>query len=303
MDMLNLQSFYPESLRITDVIEEDKQITINMKSLNHRQRCQLCDQEMSDYHGTYVRTAQDLPIFGKNVILEITSYEYNCTNQSCRQKTFVDDYDEFLSRYSRMTVRCEEFVRIMAFATSCEGAAAICTKMGLKISGDTIIRMLKKMADDNPAPQCSDTIGVDDFAYRKGQTYCTVVCDWETRKPVAVLEGRDGESLRKWLQENKHVKKVTRDRASAYAKVISEVLPEAMQIADRFHLHQNLLNAVKEALKVELPNKIVIPHTTLEAREGAGTDEIPAPIEADVEECKKNQKHKQRIIGCRTTSV
>ena len=68
----------------------------------------------------------------------------------------------------------------------------------------------------------------------------------------------------KWLQENKHVKKVTRDRASAYAKVISEVLPNAMQIADRFHLHQNLLKAVKEAMRAELPNKIAIPNKNLE---------------------------------------
>jgi len=237
---------------------------------------------MLGYHGTYVRTAQDLPILGKNVILKITAYEYNCTNQNCEQKIITDDYENFLSRYSRMTSRCEEFIRILALSTSSEGASVICEKMGLKVSGDTIIRMLKKMADENPAPKCGDTVGVDDFAYRKGQSYCTVICDWETRKPVAVLEGRDGEELRKWLMENKHVKKVTRDRASAYAKVISEVLPEAMQIADRFHLHQNLLKAVKEALKAELPNKIAIPNAA-DPEEAASSQ-----IKTDAEKCKKN---------------
>lgn len=63
----------------------------------------------------------------------------------------------------------------------------------------------------------------------------------------------DGESLRKWLQNNKHVKAVTRDRASAYEKVIAEELPDAMQVADRFHLHQNLLDTIKKALNHELP--------------------------------------------------
>jgi len=288
MAKLDLQPNYPECLRITEIVETEKQIKIKMKSSKRQQECQICGHEMSGYHGTYMRTVQDLPIFGRSVILEITAYEYNCTNESCEQKTFVDDFDEFLSRYSRMTTRCEEFVRILALETSCEGAAIICAKLGLKISGDTIIRMLKKMADDNPAPQCGDTIGVDDFAYRKGQTYCTVVCDWETRKPVAVLEGRDGESLRKWLEGNKHVKKVTRDRASAYAKVISEVLPDAMQIADRFHLYQNLLNAVKEALKTELPNKILIPDTTPETKEGIETEQMPATNATESEEVKKN---------------
>jgi transposase len=76
---------------------------------------------------------------------------------------------------------------------------------------------------------------------------------------VEILFGRDGDTLREWLKRNKQVKKVTRDRAGAYAKAISDELPEAMQIADRFHLYQNLLKAVKEALKHELPNTIAIP--------------------------------------------
>jgi transposase len=244
---------------------------------------------MSEYHGTYVRRVKDLPILGKNVTLEITAYEYNCKNESCAQKTFVDDYDHFLCKFSRMTTRCEEFIRILALTTSCEGAAMICARMGLNVSGDTIIRMLKKMMIDNPVPKCGDTIGIDDFAYRKSHTYCTVVCDWGTRKPIAVLEGRDGESLRNWLQENKHVKKVTRDRAGAYAKAISEILPDAMQIADRFHLYQNLLNAVKEALKAELPNKIAIPNISPETIAGTEIEQESTYIDEEAEELKKNQ--------------
>ena len=181
-----------------------------------------------------------------------------------------------------MTSRCEEFVRILALSTSCEGASVICEKMGLKISGDTVIRMLKKMTEENPVQKCGDTVGIDDFAYRKGQTYCTVVCDWEARQPVAVFDGRDGESLREWLQENKHIRKVTRDRAGAYAKVISEILPEAMQIADRFHLHQNLLRAVKESLKAELPNKISVPNAE------NNVDSEQTVSSTDAEKCKKN---------------
>ena len=155
-----------------------------------------------------------------------------------------------------MTDRLEDFIRTLSFETNCEGAAAICKEMGIKVSGDTIIRMLRKLSD-KPLIQCSEAIGVDDFAYRKGQTYCMVICDVATREPVDILDGRDGDALREWLKRNKQVKKVTRDRAGAYAKAISEELPEAMQIADRFHLHQNLLKAVKEALKHELLNNIV----------------------------------------------
>jgi transposase len=255
---LEIRKFYPENLEIKKVIELEKQIIIKMKSQSKSINCPKCEKEAEKQHGTYKRTVQDLPILGKNVKLEINSYEYYCSNAECGQKIFIEEYDGFLSKYDRMTRRCEDLIRVLGMETSSEGASKICQSMGIKVSGDTIIRLIKSYASKADEPPCGTTIGVDDFAYRKGKTYCTVVCDEETRRPIAVLEGRDGESLKEWLKSRKHVTKVTRDRASAYAKVISEVLPEAMQIADRFHLCQNLLEAVKEALKTVLPKEIKI---------------------------------------------
>lgn len=255
---IDLQSFYPKELKIVDIAEEEQRIVIQLKSQKHSHNCPKCKSEMISYHGTYMRTAQDLPIFQKNVTLKIHAYEYYCTNDECSVTSFVEDYEGFVVRTSRMTSRLEEFIRTLALETNCSGAAAICKEMGIQTSGETIIRMLRKLAEQ-PAPQCGDTIGIDDFAYRKGHTYCTVICDGNTRAPIEILDGRDGEELKSWLKKNKQVKKVTRDRAGAYAKAISEALPDAMQIADRFHLHHNLLDAVKEALKREVPNKIAIP--------------------------------------------
>ena len=96
----------------------------------------------------------------------------------------------------------------------------------------------------------------------------------KTHEPITLLDGRNGDTLREWLKNNKNVKVVTRDRASAYAKVISEELPDAMQVADRFHLHQNLLETIKKALNQEIPATISIPHND-------------ASIDAE-EHCKKN---------------
>ena len=110
---------------------------------------------------------------------------------------------------------------------------------------------------------------VDDFAYRKGQTYCTIICDGESREPIEILEGRDGKTLRERLGKNNHIKKVKRDRASSYAKAISDILPEAMQIADRFHLYQNLLCAVKEALSSIIANEVVIANVMPELENNA----------------------------------
>jgi len=102
-------------------------------------------------------------------------------------------------------------------------------------------------------------VGIDDFAFKKRFTYETIIVDEKTHQTVAVLVGRDGTTLKEWLKSNKHIKTVTRDRASAYAKAISEVLPDTMQIADRFHLHQDLLKAITKALGREIPSTIAIP--------------------------------------------
>jgi transposase len=219
---------------------------------------------MMSYHGTYIRTVPDLLILGTKGIVKFTAYEYSCQNDGCPIKSFTEDYEGFIGKSERMTHRCEEQIKAVVAETSCEGAAAICGEIGIKVSGDTIIRMVKKSIEKKPAEKCSETIGVDDFAYRKGQTYCTIICDGESREPIEILEGRDGRTLREWLGKNKHIKKGTRDRASSYAKAISDILPEAMQIADRFHLHQNLLSAVKEALSSIISHEVVIPNVMRE---------------------------------------
>lgn len=131
--------------------------------------------------------------------------------------------------------------------------------MKVKISGDTVIRLLLKRYSAQPAAECGSTVGIDDFAFKKRHTYGTIIVDEATHKPVAVLDGRDGASLKEWLKQNKHVTTVTRDRASAYAKAVEEALPDCMQIADRFHLHQNLMDAVKKILGREIPATNAIP--------------------------------------------
>ena len=134
--------------------------------------------------------------------------------------------------------------------------------MNITISPDSVIRLLIRRYETQSEQVCSSTIGVDDFAFAKRKTYGTIIVDEKTHRPVAVLEGRDKDTLKNWLEHNKHVKAVTRDRASAYASAIEENLPAAMQIADRFHLHQNLLEAVRGALTGSVPATVKIPVNT-----------------------------------------
>lgn len=131
--------------------------------------------------------------------------------------------------------------------------------MNLKTSGDSVIHLLTKRYKLQEEYNCGSVIGVDDFAFKKRHTYGTIIVDGSTHKPVAILDGRDGGTLKEWLTKNKHVKTVTRDRASAYASAIQEIFPDAMQVADRFHLYQNLLEAIKNTVNSIVPVDIKIP--------------------------------------------
>lgn len=259
-DSLKLNMFFPsELLSITSVDYDDSSIHIKMQSKTHSCKCPECGQETETYHGTYLRKVQDLPILGKTARLHITAHEYVCNNRSCSKVTFVEDFDGFLSYYGRMTERCADFVCMLAMETSCEGCARICRAMKLQISGDSVIRLLTKRYRLHPVAKCGSAIGVDDFAFKKRHTYGTIIVDEATHRPVAILDGRDGMTLKEWLKNNKHVKTVTRDRASAYSSATQEILPDAMQIADRFHLHQNLLEAVKSTVNSVIPVDVRIP--------------------------------------------
>lgn len=257
---LNLQNFYPPELKILSVDDtSDKEIVIRMKSTSTSCTCRKCGSLLTKHHGSHHRIAQDLPILGKRVRLDMQIFDYQCTSESCGSFASPETFDGFLNYNCRMTERLEDFICLLAIETSCEACARIMQTMNVKVSGDTVIRLLIRRYEQQPEFKCGSSIGIDDFAFKKRNTYGTIIVDEKTHNPVAVLEGRDGNSLKEWLRNNQHVTSVTRDRASAYSKAVSEVLPDCMQIADRFHLHQNLMEAVKKVLGREISATIAIP--------------------------------------------
>jgi transposase len=254
---LDLKTFYPKEVEIRKIIETKDVIQLHLKSRTRKQCCPKCGQPSEVYHSTYSRKLQDLPILAKRTEVYLKAYRYYCHTEGCDQKVFCETIHDFFGTYKRMTGRLEDFIIALATQTSCEGAARICSKLGIKVSGDTIIRMFLKRAETIKSPQ-TDIVGIDDWAYKKRYTYGTIIVDGRTHQPIDLLDGRDGKALKAWLAENKQVKVITRDRANAYATAIQEVLPHAMQVADRFHLYQNLMEAIQKVMSQELPARIRI---------------------------------------------
>ena len=183
--------------------------------------------------------------------------KYFCDNRDCEVDIFTER-NSLVNHYSQFTTRCREYMLKVATHVNCEAAVKIPAYQGIRVSGDTLLNMIKTAGEEYKS-EIGKSIGVDDWAYRRGQEYGTIICDLETHKVVEVLEGRDGETFEKWLRGHPDIELVSRDRASAYSSAVGNTLPEAVQIADRFHITKNLLDALKDTMKTFMPEVVEIP--------------------------------------------
>ena len=207
MNTFDLDSFFPkEKLQLIKAEQTNDIIHIYLKSKTKSCVCPKCGQSTEEYHGTYVRHVQDLPILGKNVQLHIKAHEYKCTNTDCNASTISENFNGFLNYYSRMTERCADFICSLALETSCEGCSRICKVLGIKISEDTVIRLLLKRYQAMEHDFTGDKIGIDDFAYKKRHIYGTIIVDEETHNPITLLD-EDMMSVRELLFKNSQKEK------------------------------------------------------------------------------------------------
>ena len=245
--------------------ETDKRIDIFLKSSVHSCKCPFCGMESSALHATYERTLQEIPIRCKPTYVHANVFKYDCENLGCGHKVFMEPLP-FASASQVRTDSLNALVLAMAMFMSNEGASAVLSLMGVTISNDTIQRLYDRIEfKDDPDVEA---VGIDDVATRKGQKYATAIYDLKDHHMIALLDGRDGAALKEWLRDHKKIRLVARDRASAYASAINEVLPGCTQAADRFHLLQNLLDRLKDIFKDEVPSTIFI-------RGGAVLDKAP----------------------------
>lgn len=240
---------------VYDWVEDDDSITIFAKSQTPSSTCPDCGSISHDKHATYHRTIQMVPIRLKTTYVDINAYKYNCDKPECSRKTFMEPLS-FASFYQTRSDELTSLILAVSLFLSNEGASNVLGLIGIKVSNDTIKRIYDRIVIEDDVD--IETVGIDDVAIRKGQTYATAVYDMKTHHMLALLDGRDAETLKTWLKDHTKIKKVARDRASAYASAINEILPECIQVADRFHLLQNLIDKMREIFKEELPKKIFI---------------------------------------------
>lgn len=244
--------------------EKEDSLHIYIKSKEHDCACPVCGKMSTRRHATYKRTLQDTPIHCKQTFLHANVYKYDCENPECDCKVFMETLP-FAKASQVRTDALNTLILATSMFLSNEGASKVLALLGIQVSNDTIQRLYDRIefVDDPDVEE----IGVDDVAIRKGRTYATAIYDLKDHHLIALLDGRDGAPLKEWLASHNKVRLVARDRASAYASAISEILPNCVQVADRFHLLQNLLEYMKDIFKEEMPPKIYIQNGELSEKE------------------------------------
>ncbi len=246
---------FGEKYPIYKVEEINNKIILHIKSKLHQCECPHCHQISDSYHSTYIRKIQDTPLHNTETWLYVSTYKYNCLNPECNCKTFVETLP-FAKSSQVKTDTLISFILGISIFLSNSSASLILSLIGVKVSADTIKNIYDNIKIiDNPD---IEEIGVDDVATRKGMKYATAIYDLKTHRLITLLEGRDSKTLEDWLTNHKKIKLVARDRASAYASAINKVLPECVQVADKYHLLENLLEKLKAIFKQEMPDEIFI---------------------------------------------
>ncbi|SHD75659.1 transposase [Schnuerera ultunensis] len=205
----------------------------------------MAEQLISDnVHSKYTRKIFNGSLDGpsQEIILIVTKFK--CKEISCNQKIFTERFS-FINPCAHLPNNIIEIIKLLGLSTSAEKASRIMCKFGINISHDTIIRTLGKLPEDLiKVDKTFTNIGVDDFAFRKGKNYCTLICDLDKRKVLQILPGRSKNDLLEWLKNHPQIKLVSRDGSITYTSAIEEVLPKAKQVSDKFHLIKNLLDAI-----------------------------------------------------------
>ena len=209
--------------------------------------CPDCGTWCTAVRDRYARRLRDAAAGGRRVLIWLVVRLLRCGNAACPRASFAEQPEGLAAPYARRTpLLAGQLGAVAAALAGRAGSRLARAVLAVEVSRHTLIRVL--MALPGPAAGRVRVLGIDDFSLRKGRDYATLLVNVETGEPVDVLPDREAGTARKWLEAHPEVEVICRDRAGAYAQAAADGAPQAVQVADRWHLWHNLCEHVRDAV-------------------------------------------------------
>ncbi|WP_406841512.1 ISL3 family transposase (plasmid) [Streptomyces sp. AHU1] len=231
-------------VRVERVSDSSDVLVVEVVSTARPDRCPDCRKQARRIHSTYQRALDEKPLGPRRVIVRLRVRRYFCDRKSCSRTTFVEQVPGLSARYRPSSTGLAGWLRSIAIELGGRPAARLCRRLRLTAGRTRLLMLLTVPAVPDRVLRA---LGADEFAFRKGCTYGTVLVDVEVGRVVDVLPDRTSETFAAWLTEQPGAEIICRDRATACTKAVKEAAPHALEVADRWHLLQNLTAAVEKA--------------------------------------------------------
>ena len=260
------------SLNVVSVQRGEEAWTVTVDS-GQPTSCPGCGTQSKSRHSAYSRTLRDLSAQGAPVIINALLARWRCRNQRCDRRIFTERLPGLAAPFARRTARLAGIVRLLGHSAGGRPSERLMRRLGMPVSDTTILRSLKEHVRARSENGAIHVAGIDDWAWRKGANYGTIIVDLERRQVVDLLADRSAATTASWFKDHPEVEVVSRDRAGLYAEAARQGAPQARQVADRFHLLQNLRETVERQLgRFEAP----ISDSQVDARDNQATPPLPA---------------------------
>ena len=233
----------PSRLRLDLLRVNGSTIAVVTATTSATSPCPLCHHPSSRVHSRYVRTLADLPWHGVAVSVQLTVRRFFCEAAACPRRIFAERLPGIVAPYARRTARLTEALELIGLALGGEAGARVLAGLQMGTSPDTVLRVIRAGIDRTiTTPR---VLGIDDFAFRRGHRYGSILVDLERRRVVDLLPDRKPETVIAWLEQHGRPEIISRDRGGGYAEAARRGAPNAIQVADRFHLTKNLVESLE----------------------------------------------------------
>jgi hypothetical protein len=265
-------------LTLTTVERSDKGWTVQARGPDQA-ACPRCRQVSTSRHSRYVRSLKDLPAVGAPVLLRVQVTRWRCRQPTCAVRFFTEPLSGVVTARRRRTCRADAVTQWVGRALGGRPGERLMGRLGLSVSDDTIVRWVKTCA--RPAISGARVVGIDEWAKRKGLTYGTIVVDLERRTVIDVLDTHTTHTVAQWFAAHPEIRTICRDRNGRYAKAARTSAPAATQVADRFHLVQNLRDTIERELSMQRAHLGVamdVPPSSRSSRPASATSGEQGPV-------------------------